>query len=120
MKTIHANQANKQIRSILSENLVVPFFHGRSTLMSIVLEQCITESTAETIERMSKTFCITKQNVTDLAVIYGTLANTIYNTTEKVNAKKSVTSERSLLGKLTDGSSHLKIYPHVDFNHHTR
>lgn len=120
MKTIHANQANKHIRSSLPEKLVFAFFHGRSILMSIVLDQRIIENKAQSIERMSKTFNISKQDVSDLAVIYGTLANTFYNTTERVNAHKSVISERSLLGKLTDGSSHLKIYPNVDFNRPTR
>lgn len=112
MRTVHANQANKTIRDLLPEKLVLPFFTSRTTIMTLSLEQ----PSNFTIESLMTKYDITLVTINKLIYIYDKLSKTSFTTTERVNAVKTVTSERTLLSKLTDGSSHLKLYPNVNFN----
>jgi hypothetical protein len=112
MTTIHSNQANKHIKKILPENLAAIFFSSRATIMAITHGI----PTTLTIERLMETINITLETFNNLVSIYQELSKTSFSITDRVNTSKTISSERTLLGKLTDGSSHLKIYPNVDFN----
>jgi hypothetical protein len=114
MKHIHANQANKAIRSILSANDAVTFMAGHHYLMFKARgqKQTMTEKATEQF----KSLFGDQENITKFVGLYETLGNISFTIVERVNSFKTVQSQRTLLGKLTDGCSHLRLYPDVIFS----
>lgn len=112
MTHIPANQANRHIRRLLPEHLVLPFHFGQAAIISIIQNRPYIDA----IKVFREQFNLSADQVNQLAEIYNSLSKVSFTTTERANSYKTVTSTRSLLNKLTDGSSHLKIFPAVDFN----
>lgn len=109
---IPRSQVKKTIHKLLPENQARAFFLARQYLMVRVLEQ-----ESEIVEqRLNEWFDSDQKLISEMVDLYRKLANTFFTITERVNSNKSVTSDKSLLDYLTDGESHLKIYPNVNFN----
>jgi len=54
--------------------------------------------------------------IKDLKDIHKELSTIFYMALEYVTPQKTITGEKSLLSKLTDGKSHIKIYKNICFN----
>lgn len=112
MSIKNKSEAKQIIREKLPAEQAANFLKGRQYLMFLSIDQ----KSSIVIERLNEIFNHDNELIEKMVKIYNELANTFFNTTERVNSYKSVSGQQSLLGLLTDGESHLKIYPKVNFN----
>lgn len=112
---IPRNQVIATIRKILPEEHAYNFFFNRQYLMAVALDQ----ASENTINKLKAAFP-DEALLNKMAETYATLCNIFAVFTERSGRNKTVTFERSLLGYLTDGESHLKVYPNVDFSAYYR
>lgn len=112
MKTIKRNQVLKKIREVLPSEHAVKFLSNRHYLMVIAAGQ---ESTIA-LDRLKTAYNGDDTLINKMVQIYIQLANTFAMFHERVSNIKTVSGEKSLLGYLTDGESHFRVYPNVNFN----
>lgn len=113
MTTIPKSQAKKAIQDLLPVENAFSFFIGRQYLMAVAIDQ----ESPITTQRLNTLFNDDRELIDKMVNVYSELASTFFHQTERVNSRKTVSGEKSLLGYLTDGESHLKIYPTVDFTY---
>ena len=112
MTTIHRNQVLKNIRNILPREHAVTFIKNRHYLMMYANGQ----QSAITRKRLNEAYNGDKGMITKMIGIFDQLACTFAMFDESVSSVKTVSGKKSLLDYLTDGESHLKVYPDVSFN----
>ena len=105
------NQAKKHIRLLLDEKYAVAFVKNHHFFMVLSVN-----SNSKVSALLNKAFNNDKKLIDHMVAVYKKLSSTYFTTTEFSNSKKTVTSEISLFTYLTDGCSHLKIYPLLNFN----
>lgn len=116
---MNISEAKKEIRKLLSTDDVKLFLDCRPFLMLLSSEDML-EDNLQMSNEFYKTFK-EKLNNSDkkqkyFLSIYKCLKQKKFCCTQRINNYASVSAEQSLLGYLTDGESHLKIYPEVKFN----
>ena len=112
MTTIHRNQVLKNIRNILPSEHVVKFIENRHYLMMYADGQ----QSAIARKRLNEAYNGDKGMIAKMIGVFEQLACTFAMFNESVSSVKTVSGKKSLLDYLTDGESHLKVYPDVSFN----
>tara|TARA_Y100001934_G_C12296841_1_gene747854 strand:- start:611 stop:949 length:339 start_codon:yes stop_codon:yes gene_type:complete len=112
MITIPRNQVVKKTRNILPREHAVKFIENRHYLMMYANGQ----QSAITRKRLDAAYNGDKGLIAKMIGIFEQLASTFAMFDERVSSVKTVSGKKSLLEYLTDGESHLKIYPDVSFN----
>lgn len=112
MTTIPRNQVIKKIRNILPREHAVKFIDNRHYLMMYADGQ----QSAIARKRLDAACNGDKDLITEMIRIFEQLACTFAMFNERVSSVKTVSGKKSLLDYLTDGESHLKVYPDVSFN----
>ena len=111
MKNTNNQKAFSKIRELLPESDAAAFMDCQQYLTLLSLEGYAKAA----IERLTDILNGDPKRVDRFIEIHNSLGDSYLQLTEKVNSRKSVTGEKSLWGILTDGESHLKIYPSVKF-----
>jgi len=109
--TIPRNQVVKKTRNILPREHAVKFIENRHYLMMYADGQ----QSPIARKRLDAAYNGDKSLITKMIGIFEELACTFAIFNERVSAVKTVSGKKSLLNYLTDGESHLKVYPDVNF-----
>ena len=112
METIPRNQVVRKIQSILSREHAVKFIENRHYLMMYADGQ----HSAMARKRLDAAYNGDKGLIAKMIGVFNQLASTFAVFDERVSAAKTVSGKKSLLDYLTDGESHLNIYPDVNFH----
>ena len=107
---IPVEQVDAKIRSILPPAKAADFIELSHYIMAKLQGGC-----TECVEEVLNARFGGPKGVDEMIGIYNQLSGISAWFIEKKSAQKSVSGERSLLVYLTDGSSHLKIYPNTIF-----
>ncbi|ELP6118955.1 hypothetical protein QTV43_000068 [Vibrio vulnificus] len=112
MTISNKRQAFSKIRNLLPENDAAAFMECQQYLSLLSLEGYAKVATERLTDILNGDF----KQVERFIDIHNSLCDLYLQLTERVNSHKSVTGEKSLWNLLTDGESHLKIYPSVKFS----